>query len=71
MNVSCLSRRSAGNVSVVGDEETLEEAVKGIATGIAGKAKEVAGEMLDDPELVEAGLAQQQEGEARRAGETG
>ncbi len=49
------------------DEESLEDAVKGIATGVAGKAKEVAGELLDDPELKDEGLAQQEEGEARRA----
>src|SRR3954453_6332839 len=37
MTVSCLWPPSAGNVSVVGEEETLEEAVKGIAAGIVGK----------------------------------
>ena len=51
------------------DEESLEEAVKGIATGIAGKAKEVAGELLEDPALEEEGVTQQQEGEAIREGD--
>jgi uncharacterized protein YjbJ (UPF0337 family) len=51
----------------VGDEESLEAAVKGIATGIAGKAKEVLGELLDDPDLEAEGIDQQREGEARRA----
>jgi uncharacterized protein YjbJ (UPF0337 family) len=63
---------ASGNFSVVRDEnsgeEDLESAVKGIATGIAGKAKEVAGELLDDPDLEDEGIAQQEEGEARRAG---
>ena len=53
------------------NDESLEAAVKGIATGMAGKAKEIAGELLEDPALEEEGIAQQEEGEARRAGETG
>ena len=53
------------------DDESLEAAVKGIATGMAGKVKEIAGELLEDPALEEEGIAQQEEGEARRAGETG
>jgi len=53
------------------DGESLEAAVKGIATGVAGKAKEVAGELLEDPALEEEGIAQQEESEALRGGETG
>ena len=68
MTLSCLSHGSAGNVSIVGEEETLEEAVKGIAAGIVGKAKEVAGELLDDPDLEAAGIAEQEEADSLRAG---
>ena len=49
-------------------EETLEEAVKGIAAGIAGKAKEIAGELMDDPELEQQGIAQQEKSEELRSG---
>jgi uncharacterized protein YjbJ (UPF0337 family) len=48
-------------------EEPLEAAVKGIAAGIAGKAKQVVGELLEDDELERAGKAQQEQAEARRA----
>jgi uncharacterized protein YjbJ (UPF0337 family) len=51
------------------NDESLEAAVKGIATGVVGKAKEVAGELLEDPALEEEGIAQQEEAEALRAGE--
>lgn len=54
--------------STDGGEESLEAAVKGIAAGIAGKAKQLAGELLDDPDLERAGKAQQEEAEARRSG---
>jgi len=75
MRLSCLSSLGPGNDSVVSDEEekdeeSLEAAVKGIAAGVAGKAKEVAGELLEDPALEEEGIAQQAEGEALRTGET-
>jgi uncharacterized protein YjbJ (UPF0337 family) len=49
------------------DEEDLERAVKGVGQSIAGRLKEVAGELLDDPGLQQAGIAQQREGEIRRA----
>jgi uncharacterized protein YjbJ (UPF0337 family) len=66
----CLCRGGAGNSSVVTEdhEETLEEAVKGIAAGIAGKAKEIAGELMDDPELEQQGIAQQEKSEELRSG---
>jgi uncharacterized protein YjbJ (UPF0337 family) len=70
MTLSCLSHHIAGNVSVVGEEETLEEAVKGIATGIVGKAKQVAGELLGDPDLEAEGVAKQEEAESIRAGDS-
>jgi uncharacterized protein YjbJ (UPF0337 family) len=53
-----ISRRNEGD---------LERAAKGIGQGIAGRLKEVAGELMDDPELKQAGIVQQQEGRARRA----
>ena len=59
----------AGNLSGVAEEETLEDAVKGIANGIVGKAKEVAGELMEDPDLEEQGIEQQEQGEAQRAGD--
>ena len=49
------------------DEGDFERAVKGVGQGIAGRLKELAGEFFDDPDLEEAGIAQQLEGEARRA----
>lgn len=49
------------------DEEDFERAVKGVGQGAAGRLKEVAGQLLDDPELQQAGIAQQQEAETRRA----
>jgi uncharacterized protein YjbJ (UPF0337 family) len=48
-------------------EGALEEAVKGIGQGIAGRLKEVAGELLDLAALEEEGITQQRQGEARRA----
>ena len=50
------------------DEEGLERAVKGVGQVMAGRLKELAGELLDDPELKDAGTAQRLEGEARRSG---
>jgi len=49
------------------NEGDFERAVKGVGQGIAGRLKELAGELTDDPELEEAGIAQQLEGKARRA----
>ena len=48
-------------------EEPFEASVKGIAQGIVGKMKEVAGELLDDEQLEEKGLAEQRASEIRRA----
>jgi uncharacterized protein YjbJ (UPF0337 family) len=48
-------------------EGGLEAAVKGIGQGVAGRLKELAGELLDLAELEESGIAQQLEGKARRA----
>jgi uncharacterized protein YjbJ (UPF0337 family) len=48
-------------------EEPLEASVKGIAQGIVGKLKEVAGELLEDEQLEQEGLAEQRESEIRRA----
>jgi uncharacterized protein YjbJ (UPF0337 family) len=69
MAFSCLWPHFVGNVSGVGENETLEDAVKGIAAGIVGKAKEVAGELLEDPALEAEGIAEQEEADALRAGE--
>jgi uncharacterized protein YjbJ (UPF0337 family) len=68
--VVCLSQRGAGKLSLVADDndESLEDAVKGIASGIAGKMKEVAGELMEDPELEEEGIAQQEQAEELRSG---
>jgi uncharacterized protein YjbJ (UPF0337 family) len=41
---------------------------EGIATGIAGKFKELAGELMEDPELEAKGIAQQEESEEIRSG---
>jgi uncharacterized protein YjbJ (UPF0337 family) len=49
------------------NEDDFERAVKGIGQGIAGRFKEMAGELLDDPDLEQAGIAQQLEGKIRRA----
>jgi uncharacterized protein YjbJ (UPF0337 family) len=67
---TCLSAGAGGNLSVVADEkeETLEDAVKGIAAGIIGKAKEVAGELMEDPALEQEGIAQQEQSEELRGG---
>jgi uncharacterized protein YjbJ (UPF0337 family) len=51
-----------------GEGESLEDAAKGIATGIVGKFKEVAGELLEDEALEREGLRQQQESEEMRSG---
>jgi len=48
-------------------EEPLEASVKGIAQGVVGKLKEVAGELLEDEELEQKGIAEQRESEIRRA----
>jgi uncharacterized protein YjbJ (UPF0337 family) len=48
-------------------EGGFEAAVKGIGQGVAGRLKELAGELLDIAELEESGIAQQLEGKARRA----
>jgi len=47
-------------------EGGFEGSVKGIGQGIAGRLKELAGELFDDPGLEEAGIAQQLEGKTRR-----
>jgi uncharacterized protein YjbJ (UPF0337 family) len=49
------------------DKPDLEDSVKGIGKGIAGKLKEMAGELIDDPNLEEEGIAQQIDGKLRRA----
>jgi uncharacterized protein YjbJ (UPF0337 family) len=59
---------SQGQGEAEGEGETLEAAVKGVAAGIAGKLKQVAGQLLDDEQLEQQGLRQQEEAEARRAG---
>lgn len=46
----------------------LEAAVKGIAAGIVGRAKEVAGELLEDEDLERRGIAEQEEADVRRSG---
>ena len=53
--------------STDGEEEGLEAAVKGIAAGLVGKAKQVAGELLEDQELERAGKVQQEQAEVRRS----
>jgi uncharacterized protein YjbJ (UPF0337 family) len=45
----------------------FEGTVKGIGQGIAGRLKELAGELLDLADLEDEGIAQQLEGKARRA----
>ena len=49
------------------DDSGLEAAVKGVAQGIAGKFKEMAGELMEDEDLEHEGIAQQREGKIRRA----
>jgi uncharacterized protein YjbJ (UPF0337 family) len=49
------------------NEGELERSVKGVGQGIAGRLKELAGELLDDPDLEQAGIVQQLEGKIRRA----
>ncbi|MCA1845446.1 MAG: CsbD family protein [Actinobacteria bacterium] len=49
------------------DEDDLEASVKGIAQGIVGKLKEVAGELLGDEQLEEEGIVDQLGGKLRRA----
>ena len=51
------------------DDSGLEASVKGVAQGIVGRLKEMAGELLEDQDLERAGLAQQHEGENRRSNE--
>lgn len=48
-------------------DESLESAVKGVAQGIAGKLKEIAGELIEDDNLEEEGITQQIEGRMRRS----
>ena len=48
-------------------ESAFEASVKGIGQGIAGKFKEMLGEFIDDPNLEEEGIAQQVDGQLRRA----
>lgn len=50
-------------------EPGFEDAVKGVAKGIAGRMKEMAGELLDDERLEEDGIVQQLDGKLQRAGE--
>jgi uncharacterized protein YjbJ (UPF0337 family) len=47
-------------------EGDFERAVKGAGQGIAGRIKELAGELMDNSELEQAGTAQQLEGKRRR-----
>ena len=56
-----------GRALIRHNEDELERAVKGVGQGIVGKLKEIAGEFFDDPDLEEAGIAQQLEGKIRRA----
>lgn len=48
-------------------EAGFEDAVKGIGAGIVGRFKEMAGEILEDPDLEEEGIVQQLDGKLRRA----
>lgn len=48
-------------------EAGLERSVKDVGRGLAGRIKQVAGELLEDPALEEEGKDQQLEAEARRA----
>ena len=48
-------------------EAGLERSVKDVARGLAGRIKQVAGELLEDPALEQEGRDQQLEAEARRA----
>jgi uncharacterized protein YjbJ (UPF0337 family) len=49
------------------DDPGFEAAVKGIAQGIAGKFKEMAGELIEDEDLEHEGIVQQLQGKIRRA----
>lgn len=51
-----------------GEEPGLEAAVKGIGQHIAGRVKEMAGELLGDDILEEEGVVQRLDGDLRRAG---
>lgn len=48
-------------------EAGLERSVKDVGRGLAGRIKQVAGELLEDPALEQEGKVQQREAEARRA----
>jgi uncharacterized protein YjbJ (UPF0337 family) len=48
-------------------EPGFEASVKGIGQGIAGKFKEMVGELIDDPDLEQEGIVQQLDGQIRRA----
>ena len=48
-------------------EEPLEASVKGIAQGVVGRLKEVAGELLEDEQLEREGLVEQRKSETRRS----
>lgn len=48
-------------------EDGLERAAKGIGQGIVGRFKELTGELIDDPELEQAGIVQQLDAKIRRA----
>ena len=58
---------SIGRVLDRHNEGDFERAVKGVGQGIAGRFKEMAGDFIDDPDLEQAGIAQQLEGKIRRA----
>jgi len=53
--------------AVNADESGLEASVKGVGQGIAGKLKEMVGELIDDPDLEQEGIVQQLDGQIRRA----
>ena len=48
-------------------EAGLERSVKDVGRGLAGRIKQMAGELLEDPALEQEGKDQQREAEARRA----
>jgi uncharacterized protein YjbJ (UPF0337 family) len=51
------------------EDAGFEASVKGVAQGIAGKFKEMAGELMEDEALEHEGIVQQLEGKIRRATE--
>jgi len=50
------------------EDPGFEAAVKGVGQGIAGRLKEMVGELIEDPNLEEEGIVQQLDGKLRRAG---